>query len=60
MDLLGGSRVSNASTATGDITGDILFGATSGAQVNTLETSTAYRIWATSARPAHSMQRTRA
>ncbi len=32
----GGSTVSNASTATGIITGDILFGATTGTQVNTL------------------------
>lgn len=32
----GGSIVNNASTSTGGITGDILFGATSGTQVNTL------------------------
>ena len=37
INVLGGSRVSNASTATGGITGNILFGSTTGTQVNVLE-----------------------
>ena len=37
IDVLGGTRVSNASTATGDITGNSLFGSTTGTQVNVLE-----------------------
>ena len=37
IDVLGGTRVSNASTATGDITGNIIFGSTTGSQVNILE-----------------------
>ena len=37
IDVLGGTRVSNASTATGDITGNILFGSTTGTQVNVFE-----------------------
>src|SRR4029077_19707314 len=36
----GGSRVTNASTATGTITGDIQFGAAGAAQTNTLENFT--------------------
>lgn len=33
----GGSRFSNASTATGDVTGNILFGSTTGTQINVFE-----------------------
>src|SRR5205085_7265091 len=37
ISLGGGSRVTEASTATGNITGDILFGAAGATQTNTLE-----------------------
>src|SRR5206468_4409699 len=37
ISLGGGSRVTEASTATGKITGDILFGAATATQTNTLE-----------------------